>query len=60
MQVEFEEASICWLEQMSAKAEQVLFQKARPCACIFLFSGVDDEWLALWMQDAFVFEGTDF
>ena len=42
-QVEFEEASICWLEQMLAILEQVLFQKARPCACTFLFSGVDGE-----------------
>ena len=31
-QVEFELASICWLEQMSVKVEQVLFQKTRPCA----------------------------
>ena len=30
-QVEFELASICWLEQMSVKVEQVLFQKTRPC-----------------------------
>ena len=43
VQVEFEEASICWLEQMSTNVEQVLFQKARPCACTFLFSGVDGE-----------------
>ena len=35
MQLEFEDASICWLEQMSATVEQVLFQKARPCASKF-------------------------
>ena len=30
VQVEFEDASIFWLEQMSATVEQVLFQNARP------------------------------